>query len=67
MKGSTLNLFLLLRSSPLPFSLVHLVMLQQVPVFISGESLGGALSILLGLSLYETKVSISDGFNPKGL
>lgn len=30
---------------------------SQVPIFIAGESLGGALSILLGLSLYETNVS----------
>ncbi|CAM9233043.1 unnamed protein product [Hapterophycus canaliculatus] len=28
--------------------------LREVPIFIAGESLGGALSILLGLSLYET-------------
>lgn len=28
----------------------------QVPIFIGGESLGGALSILLGLSLHDTKV-----------
>ncbi len=29
---------------------------QQVPIFIAGESLGGALSILLGLSLHESNV-----------
>ena len=30
----------------------------QVPIFIAGESLGGALSILLGLSLQESNVSM---------
>ncbi|CAM9895831.1 unnamed protein product, partial [Ectocarpus sp. 13 AM-2016] len=28
--------------------------LQEVPIFVAGESLGGALSILLGLSLHES-------------
>ncbi|CAN0278443.1 unnamed protein product, partial [Laminaria digitata] len=29
--------------------------LREIPIFISGESLGGALSILLGLSLHDSK------------
>lgn len=35
---------------------LSVVRLVQVPFFFSGESLGGGLSLYMGLSLYENKV-----------
>ncbi len=47
------------RSSPSSGAVSFCVVSRKVPIFLSGESLGGGLSLFTGLTLYDRQVSRS--------